>query len=220
MPSETGLMKERYIGVNLCPAYIGFAAKPHQCIPPNNTRSSNSADSNPAPICATPIRKAKQVLYSLYIWITSTPSSLQHIVYYTDCAPFTMSGLGGLNKTSGGIVISLVQSQLLQVDTPADLANAVKHVVSLVSRTKRAYPATDFVVFPEYCIHGLSMRTDNEIMCAIDGPEVAAFRDVCRREKVWGCFSIMEKNELGYPWNTGVTIDDHGEVVNTYRKST
>ena len=50
-----------------------------------------------------------------------------------------MSGLGGLNKTPGGIVISVVQSQLFQVDTPADLAEAVEHVVSLVSRAKRAY---------------------------------------------------------------------------------
>jgi len=130
-----------------------------------------------------------------------------------------MSGLGGLNKTSGGVVVSLVQSQLFQVDTPADLDKAVKHVVSLVSRTKRAYPATNFVVFPEYCIHGLSMSTDDAIMCTMDGPEVAAFKDVCRQEKVWGCFSIMEKNELGRPWNAGVTIDDKGEVVDYYRKS-
>jgi len=131
-----------------------------------------------------------------------------------------MSGLGGLNKTSGGVVISLVQSQLFRVDTPADLAKAVQHVVALVSRTKRAYPATDFVVFPEYCIHGLSMKTDDEIMCTMDGPEVAAFQDVCRREKVWGCFSIMEKNALGYPWNVGITINESGQVVDYYRKST
>lgn len=130
-----------------------------------------------------------------------------------------MSGLGGLNKTSGGIVVSVVQSQLFQVDTPEDLAKAVNHVVSLVSRTKRAYPATDFVVFPEYCIHGLSMNMDDKIMCTMEGPEVAAFKEVCRKEKVWGCFSIMEKNELGNPWNTGITIDDSGEVVDYYRKS-
>ncbi|KAK5101004.1 hypothetical protein LTS08_004610 [Lithohypha guttulata] len=131
-----------------------------------------------------------------------------------------MSGLGGLNKTPGGIVISVVQSQLLDVATPADLKHAVEHVCSLVRRTKRAYPATDFVIFPEYCCHGLSMRTDPTIMCSLDGPEVRCFKDVCKEEKIWGCFSIMEKNDLSpsSPWNSGITINDNGELVNYYRK--
>ncbi|KAI1842103.1 hypothetical protein JX265_013631 [Neoarthrinium moseri] len=131
-----------------------------------------------------------------------------------------MSGLGGLNKTPGGIVISVVQSQLLTVRTPEDLAKAVAHVVSLVSRTKRAYPATDLVVFPEYCIHGLSMLTDASIMCTMDGPEVAALKDICRAEKIWGCFSIMEKNELDpdHPWDVGIVINDQGQLANYYRK--
>ncbi|RMZ29512.1 hypothetical protein D0859_06417 [Hortaea werneckii] len=52
----------------------------------------------------------------------------------------------------------------------------------------------------------------------MDGPEVAAFKKACRDNKIWGCFSIMEKNELGMPWNTGIVIDSHGELVNYYRK--
>jgi len=129
-----------------------------------------------------------------------------------------MSGLGGLNKTPGGIVISVVQSQLFDVATPADLNHAVDHVVALVQRTKRAYPATDMVVLPEYCIHGLSMRTEDSLMCTLDGPEVSAFKEVCKHEEIWGCFSIMEKNPLGKPWNSGIIINKSGELVNYYRK--
>lgn len=110
-----------------------------------------------------------------------------------------MSGLGGLNKTPDGIAISVVQSQRFEIATPTDLDHAVKHVVKLVERTKRAYAATDMVIFPEYCIHGLSMRTDDAIMCTLDGPEVVQFKDVCRQQKIWGCFSIMEKNDLVVP---------------------
>jgi formamidase len=52
----------------------------------------------------------------------------------------------------------------------------------------------DLVVFPEYSLHGLSMDTNPEIMCRLDGPEVAAFKQACIDNKIWGCFSIMEFN--------------------------
>lgn len=132
-----------------------------------------------------------------------------------------MSGLGGLNKTTGGIVIAAVQSQLFRVDTAEDLSKATKHVCNLVRRSKREYPSVDLVLFPEYCIHGLSMSMDASIMCTMDGPEVAAFKQVCAEEQVWGIFSIMEKNTLSSdanPWNVGITINSNGEVVNYYRK--
>lgn len=62
------------------------------------------------------------------------------------------------------------------------------------------------------------MSTDDAIMCTLDGPEVQAFQKACVENRIWGCFSIMEKNELGMPWNTGIVIDDQGKVVNYYRK--
>jgi formamidase len=129
-----------------------------------------------------------------------------------------MSGLGGLNKTSGGIIISAVQSQLLSVKTPEQLSKAVDHVCNLVRQTKSAYPTTDLILFPEYCIHGLSMSVESSIMCTLDGPEIAEFKNVCKEQRVWATFSIMEKNDLGNPWNVGVTINELGEVVNYYRK--
>jgi formamidase len=131
-----------------------------------------------------------------------------------------MSGLSGLNKTPGGIVISVIQSQLLDVATPADLASAVTHVCTLVRRAKRAYPATDMVILPEYSIHGLSMRTDPSLMCALSGPEVQHFKDVCKEEGIWGCFSIMEKIELdaAHPRDCGLlpqdaSLDPRGALV-------
>lgn len=129
-----------------------------------------------------------------------------------------MSGLGGLNKTTGGIVVSVVQSQLFSVTTPEELKSAVLHIVALVKQAKRAYSSTDLVLFPEYCIHGLSMSTDPAIMCSLEGAEVQQFRQVCREEQVWGVFSIMEHNKLGNPFNTGITINSTGEIVNVYRK--
>jgi formamidase len=55
-------------------------------------------------------------------------------------------------------------------------------------------------------------------MCRLDGPEVAAFKQACIEHKIWGCFSIMEFNPDGNPYNSGLIIDDHGAIKLYYRK--
>lgn len=129
-----------------------------------------------------------------------------------------MSGLGGLNKAPNGVVIGMVQSQLPTVVTPADLSTQTQNIVDMVGKARRNMPTMDLVVFPEYSLHGLSMDTNPEIMCHLDGPEVAAFSQACIDHSIWGCFSIMEFNPNGNPYNSGIIIDDKGELQLYYRK--
>jgi formamidase len=129
-----------------------------------------------------------------------------------------MSGLGGLNKSDNGVVIGLVQLQLPVVVTPADLARQTARIVEMVGKARRNLGTMDLVVFPEYSLHGLSMDINPVIMCDLDGPEVAAFKAACREHAIWGCFSIMERNPGGNPYNSGIIIDDQGELKLYYRK--
>lgn len=130
------------------------------------------------------------------------------------------SGLGGLNKSPNSIVLGLCQSQLLSATTPPDLQHALDHVLGLISKARTSYPLMDMVVFPEYMLHGLSMSTAADIMLDVDGPEVEALKRRCAECRIWACFSIMERNALSAtaPWNTGLVVDDHGQLVNYYRK--
>jgi len=129
-----------------------------------------------------------------------------------------MSGLGGLNKSANGVVIGLVQLQLPVVVTPDDLAAQTQRICDLVAKARRNLGTMDLVVFPEYSLHGLSMDTNPAIMCSLDGPQVAAFCTACKENKIWGCFSIMEANPGGNPYNSGLIIDDKGEIKLYYRK--
>ena len=129
-----------------------------------------------------------------------------------------MNGLGGLNKSPNGVVIGLVQLQLPVVETPEQLAAQTEKIVWMVGKARRNLDTMDLVVFPEYTLHGLSMDTNPEIMCSIDGPEVAAFKAACVENNIWGCFSIMEYNPHGNPYNTGLVIDNRGEIQINYRK--
>src|ERR1700744_1516848 len=121
-----------------------------------------------------------------------------------------MSALGGLNKTPNGVVLGLVQLQLPTVRTPNDLAAQTDRIVAMVGKARRNMPTMDLVVFPEYALHGLSMDTNPAIMCSLDGPEVAAFKQACVDNRIWGCFSIMERNPGRNPYNSGIVIDDKG----------
>jgi formamidase len=129
-----------------------------------------------------------------------------------------MSGLGGLNKSPAGVVVGLVQLQLPTVTTPDELAAQTSRIVELVGKARRNLPAMDLVVFPEYALHGLSMSTEPRLMCRLDGPEVAAFRAACAEQRIWGCFSLMEANPRGNPYNSAIIVDDRGEIRLYYRK--
>jgi formamidase len=129
-----------------------------------------------------------------------------------------MSGLGGLNKSDNGVVIGLVQLQLPVVRTPDDLVAQTARIVEMIGKARRNLSTMDLVVFPEYALHGLSMDTNPAIMCSLDGPEVAAFKKACKANAIWGCFSIMERNPGGNPYNSGLIIDDQGDLQLYYRK--
>jgi formamidase len=129
-----------------------------------------------------------------------------------------MSGLGGLNKSPNGVVVGLVQLQLPVVRTETELTAQTARICTMVGKARQNLPAMDLVVFPEYALHGLSMNTDPRLMCRMDGPEVQAFRAACIEHQIWGCFSIMEFNPRGNPYNVGLVIDDRGEIRIYYRK--
>src|SRR3954465_11157346 len=118
-----------------------------------------------------------------------------------------MSGLGGLNKSPAGVVIGMVQLQLPTGTTPRELGAQTDRIVAMVGKARRNLPGMDLVVFPEYCLHGLSMDTNQEIMCRLDGPGRVAFKEACASNRTWGCFSIMELNPGGSPYNSGIVID-------------
>ena len=66
-----------------------------------------------------------------------------------------MSGLGGLNKSPGGVVVGLVQLQLPVVETPAQLQAQAQRIGWMVGKARRNLGTMDLVVFPEYSLHGL-----------------------------------------------------------------
>ncbi|RPA06175.1 formamidase [Gordonia sp. OPL2] len=131
-----------------------------------------------------------------------------------------MTGLDGLNPTPGALVLGLVQARVPTITEPADLKTTAERLADVVKRAKKGMPTIDLVVMPEYSINGLDPETwlDDSLLCDRDGPEMALLADACREAGVWGCFSIMERNPDGAPWNSGLIVDDQGREKLYYRK--
>ena len=59
---------------------------------------------------------------------------------------------------------------------------------------------------------------NGDVEAAGDPDGVAAFKAACKANRLWGCFSIMELNPGSMPYNSGIIIDDLGELRLYYRK--
>lgn len=131
-----------------------------------------------------------------------------------------MNGLGGLNPPEGGLTLGLVQSAVPVITEPDHLRATAEKIAGAVRGAKEGLPTLDLLVFPEYSLNGLNPKSwvDDDLLCERNGRETELFRSACADAGVWGCFSLMERNPDGSPFNTGIIVDDRGEEVLYYRK--
>ncbi|WOC13319.1 formamidase [Gordonia sp. MP11Mi] len=131
-----------------------------------------------------------------------------------------MTGMGGLNPTPGALTVALVQQQVPSVAEPGDIERVADEVAEMLVALKTATPAIDLVVFPEYGLQGLrkSAWVRDDMMLTLNSAPLDTLRAACRRANVWGCFSLMEANPDGAPFNSGVIVDGTGDIALYQRK--
>ncbi len=133
-----------------------------------------------------------------------------------------MGSTGSVSSWSEALLVAMIQYPVPVISGPEDIQTQVKQICKAVDNTKAGYPGLDLIVMPEYSTQGLNTRiwTYDEMLLTVDSPEIDQFRDACVRNKVWGVFSLMEKNDLPGlpPFNTAIIINDQGEIALHYRK--
>ncbi|KAJ3035601.1 hypothetical protein HDV00_003627 [Rhizophlyctis rosea] len=127
---------------------------------------------------------------------------------------------GSISSSPDTVGIAVVNYKVPICESKEDVMKNCEKIAGYVDGLKRGYPGLDLVVFPEYSTQGFHPTKWNEFTSTLDGPEVAMFKEACKRNDVWGIFSLTgEHNPDGpTPYNTLIMISPTGETPLVYRK--
>ena len=127
--------------------------------------------------------------------------------------------LGTISSSPDTVGVAVVNYQVPVVETKEQVLANCRRIASFIDGVKRGYPGLDLIIFPEYSTQGFHPSKWRDLTTTVPGPETEIFSEACRRNKVWGVFSITgEENPDGNPFNTFLLIDDRGEIVLKYHK--
>jgi amidase len=126
---------------------------------------------------------------------------------------------GTISSSADTVGVAVVNYQVPVVETKEQVLDNCRRMAQFVDGIKRGYPGCDLVIFPEYSTQGFHPTKWRDLTTTCPGPETAVFSDACRRNKVWGVFSLTgEENQKGNPFNTFLLINDKGDIVLKYHK--
>lgn len=124
---------------------------------------------------------------------------------------------GTISSSRDTVGVAVVNYQVPVVRTKEEVLGNCNRISDFVDGAKRGYPGLDLIVFPEYSTQGFHPSKWLELSTTVPGPETEIFAKACRRNNVWGVFSIAgEINSHANPWNSLLIINKEGEIVMNY----
>lgn len=127
---------------------------------------------------------------------------------------------GSISSSKDAVGVAVVNYRVPVCESRQDVLQNCARIAKMIEGAKRGYPGLDLIIFPEYSTQGFHPEKWQDLTTTLDGPEVKVFKEACKKNKVFGIFSITgEKHPAGLnPYNTMIMVTDQGEVNYTYRK--
>lgn len=122
------------------------------------------------------------------------------------------------------LTVAVVNHTMPRLHTRANVLDNCRRIGSLVDHLKQRRDDVDLVVLPEYSTTGV-MFDENELYATattVPGRETGILAQACRRNRVWGVFSMLERHErhpLRPPYDTAVVIDDQGAIAGRHHRT-
>lgn len=130
-----------------------------------------------------------------------------------------MMPVGSISSSPDTVGVAVVNYRAPVLHTKEQVLLNCRNISEMIDGAKRGYPGLDLIIFPEYSTQGFHPIKWLELSTTVPGPETEIFSEACRRNNVWGIFSITgELNTGGNPWDSLILINNVGEIVMNYHK--
>ncbi|GAA7051798.1 hypothetical protein HpCHN1_12080 [Helicobacter pylori] len=107
-----------------------------------------------------------------------------------------MGSIGSMGKPIEGFLVAAIQFPVPIVNSRKDIDHNIESIIRTLHATKAGYPGVELIIFPEYSTQGLNTAKwlSEYFLLDVPGKETELYAKACKEAKVYGVFSIMERN--------------------------